>query len=113
VLAPRFDWNSKPIWSPKHSIVESAGAISPSNAAGSVGGTEAPEPRGTAGPVAFQTARKSTRAGASLGPKNWNVSITGMFLTLSTARRLDIVKWSAVLRTSTVQNNPDGRMPPL
>ena len=39
--------------------------------------------------------------------------MTGKFLTCRTARRLFILKSSALLRTSTVQNSPEGRIPPL
>ncbi len=63
--------------------------------------------------LARQSTVKSTRAGVSFGPKNWNVSITGKLRTRSTARRFDILKSIAVLCTSSVQNRPDGRMPPL
>src|SRR5262245_33649594 len=113
VLAPGFDVNSKPNSWPEHEIVETAGAISPRKAAGSVGGTASPLPRGTAGPVASHSARKSTRAGVSFGPKNWNVSMTGRFFTCRTARRLFILKSTALLRTSSVQKSPDGGIPPL
>jgi len=78
-----------------------------------VGATDPPIPRDTGAPLASHSARKSTIPGVLFGPKNWNVSMTGTFLTCSTARRLLILKSIAVLPTSSVQKRPDGRMPPL
>ena len=80
VLA-RFDWNSNPISLPENEPTDTAGAISPRNEPGSVGATPVPIPRETGGPLASHSARKSTSAGVLLGPKNWNVSITGTFFT--------------------------------
>jgi hypothetical protein len=69
-LTPVFDSNSNPISSPENDAVETARAISPRNARGSVGATAAPIPRPTAGSVASYSTRTSTRPGVSFGPKN-------------------------------------------
>jgi hypothetical protein len=84
VVAPRFDSKVKPNSSPEHEIVETTGAIWPTNAAGSVGGTASLLPRATSGPVASHSARKLTRPGVLFGPKNWKVSITGRSFTCKT-----------------------------
>ena len=87
--------------------------MSPRNAPGSCGPTASPKPRATAGPVALHSTRMSTNAGVSLGPKNWNESITAKSLRRTVARRSDILKSRLARDTSSVQNRPDGRIPPL
>jgi hypothetical protein len=93
--------------------VERAGAMSPRNAAGSVGGTVLPLPRGTKGSVARHSTRQLIDAGVWLGPKNWNESITARSSTSSTARRPLRLIHSASSGIGSVQNSPDARIPPL
>ena len=122
---------SKPIWAyprsvvavvdrklnpssePENEAVDLAVANSARNAAGSVGGTPRPCPRRCGAPVAFHWMVKLNVAGTGFGPPNWKLSSTDTFLASMVARLPSLLTWMALSGSWTIQNSPEGWMPPL
>lgn len=103
----------KPISEPEKTASAMAGKNAPSKAAGSVSGTDEPEPSRFRGPVASHRTFKLAVAGVSFGPKNVKESMTGTSFAARTARRPSPVTSNAAPGSWMVQKSPDGRIPPL
>jgi hypothetical protein len=93
--------------------VDRAVAKRPRNAAGSVAGTARPLPRRSRLPVASHRILKLTEAGTVSGPPNWKLSSTHTSRASRVARRPSSLTLKASPGSSTTQNRPEGKMPPL